>query len=480
MPFTTALGDLIIGLSCALLTSFIAAFGLNLQGAAGVKIDAIKLEDDIQDEFDEYEVQMTSRTIKVEKKYMSCCWNWSPKAQRIVGVIIYLLAQPGNAIGLVFAGPMILAPLGSAATLVFNALFARMLLGSRLTTQAAWGTALLVVGGIFCGLFIALASTDIGPSEESPLTHPLFLGWFGAQSIIVVCLICLARFIEVTRVGLQSTQDTQSVKQSGLFKWAKRISVSSVKVAKYLSRPFVWLGKRISVALTQTKESLFPGRIVLEASPVQPDKEVSPNIGLRTTSSGVWSVFQDLNIEVVEEQTDEEALLSPERPESPIQSPKLVSPVLSEHSPSDFRGPAGVLYAMAGGISASMAAAIAKVTFDAIAMSTGWDGMKQHPAPLIALPILVTFVIINLACLSKGLGLAGALLIVPVHMAAYIAPQLPDEAVIRGSSGKAGIAGGFLAGVIIGVVLICAGVGILGASNISAEKDIPLETSEDV
>jgi len=461
MPITSTLGDLLIGLSFALVTSFVAAFGLNLQATIVPTSDEqARLDDALasipDDHDDEYEARMASHAEPPTRKCcrVTSCMAWSTRTKRIVGVVIYILAQPGNALGLVFAGPMILAPLGCASTLVFNAFFARLLLGSRLSTQATWGTALLVIGGIFCGLFIALASTDNVPTEEDPLVHPLFLGWFGAQSVAVICLICLARYIEVTRVGLETSKDTQSVKQSGLFRWAKRISVSTVKVAKYLARPFVWVGTRIAGLFTRTKERLFPGR------------------SMRTTNSGVWSVFQDLDIDngSSEELADDvEALLSPERPMTP-QSPKLASPVSIEHHLSDFRGPAGVLYAIAGGLSASLSASVAKVTFDVIAMTSSFDELKQHPAPIIALPILLAYVIINLACLAKGLGLAGALLIVPVHMAAYIAPQLPDEAVIRGASGRPGIPPGYLAGVIVGVLLICAGVGVLGASDVNSDK----------
>ncbi|KAI9105463.1 hypothetical protein DFS34DRAFT_599475 [Phlyctochytrium arcticum] len=119
-------------------------------------------------------------------------WQWH------IGFSLYLIFQlSGSVIALIFLSPVMLAPLGSAS-LIFNAIFSRLFLGTRITRLDGVGTVLVVIG---CAIVSTFGS---GEKEENPtiddliklFQRPIFIIYFSIQTLLVVFIFSFIKYLE--------------------------------------------------------------------------------------------------------------------------------------------------------------------------------------------------------------------------------------------------------------------------------------------
>ncbi|KAI8816329.1 uncharacterized protein EV422DRAFT_546313 [Fimicolochytrium jonesii] len=119
-------------------------------------------------------------------------WQWH------IGFSLYLLCQLfGSVIALGFVSPVILAPLGSAS-LIFNVIFSRLFLGTKIRGLDWLGTFFVVVG---CGIVSTFGSG--GPETKQTLedllrlfTRPAFIIYFSIQGSLVLALFAAIKYLE--------------------------------------------------------------------------------------------------------------------------------------------------------------------------------------------------------------------------------------------------------------------------------------------
>lgn len=179
----TTPNNFLVGISIAVGTSFIQSLGLTIQRKSHVINEAIHPK--------ELRRQACHRPL----------WH--------LGFHTYILSNlTGTIFSIGYLPVIILAPLG-AVTLVFNALFARLLLGDTFSRQSAAGTAdnIILLSPFFCcrclttftTLFLVLPSpfSSHFRFRSMPFCPPLYLSWMqssvGSKNIATVQLqyICV-------------------------------------------------------------------------------------------------------------------------------------------------------------------------------------------------------------------------------------------------------------------------------------------------
>ncbi|KAF9923802.1 hypothetical protein FBU30_006142 [Linnemannia zychae] len=161
----------LVGISIAVGTSFIQSLGLTIQRKSHVINEAIHPK---------------------ELRRHAChrpLWH--------LGFHTYILSNvTGTIFSIGYLPVIILAPLG-AVTLVFNALFARLLLGDTFSRQSAAGTFLILLGAIMIGLFGVVPEPSHSLEDLIELwKRPAFIIYFSLIELTVVSMLVANRIVE--------------------------------------------------------------------------------------------------------------------------------------------------------------------------------------------------------------------------------------------------------------------------------------------
>ncbi|KAG0232768.1 hypothetical protein BGW42_007928 [Actinomortierella wolfii] len=163
--------NFLMGISIAVATSFIQSLGLTIQRKSHVMNEAIYPK--------ELRREACQRPL----------WH--------LGFHTYILSNvTGTIFSIGYLPVIILAPLG-AVTLVFNALFAKLLLGDQFTKQSAFGTCLILLGAILIGLFGVVPEPSHSLEDLIELwKRPAFIIYFSMVEIAVVFLLVANHVVE--------------------------------------------------------------------------------------------------------------------------------------------------------------------------------------------------------------------------------------------------------------------------------------------
>ncbi|KAF9175511.1 hypothetical protein BGX21_001428 [Mortierella sp. AD011] len=163
--------NFVLGITIAVATSFIQSLGLTIQRKSHVLNEAIHPK--------ELRRQACQRPL----------WH--------LGFHTYILSNlTGTIFSIGYLPVIILAPLG-AVTLVFNALFARLLLGDRFSRQSAIGTFLILLGAVMIGLFGIVPEPSHSLEDLIQLwKRPSFIIYFSLIEFAVVSLLIGNRIVE--------------------------------------------------------------------------------------------------------------------------------------------------------------------------------------------------------------------------------------------------------------------------------------------
>ncbi|KAF9376696.1 hypothetical protein CPB97_010659 [Podila verticillata] len=163
--------NFLFGISIAVATSFIQSLGLTIQRKSHIINEAIHPK--------ELRRQACQRPL----------WH--------LGFHTYILSNlTGTIFSIGYLPVIILAPLG-AVTLVFNALFARLLLGDVFSRQSAIGTMLILLGAIMIGLFGVVPEPSHSLEDLIELwKRPAFIIYFSLIELTVVSLLVGNRIVE--------------------------------------------------------------------------------------------------------------------------------------------------------------------------------------------------------------------------------------------------------------------------------------------
>ncbi|KAJ3150094.1 hypothetical protein HDU86_006717 [Geranomyces michiganensis] len=119
-------------------------------------------------------------------------WQWH------LGFSLYLICQLfGSVIALGFVSPVVLAPLGSAS-LIFNVIFSRLFLGTRITGNDWLGTFFVVVGCAIVSTFGSGAPEKKQNLDEliQLFSRPTFIIYFSIQGLLVVSVFAFIKYLE--------------------------------------------------------------------------------------------------------------------------------------------------------------------------------------------------------------------------------------------------------------------------------------------
>ena len=108
----------------------------------------------------------------------------------LVGFSLYIASQVfGSAVALQFLPTLLVAPL-SSASLFFNALFSRLLLGSRIRVLDILGTGLVVSGAVLVSVFGSRTSAQFQPLSEliATFSRPMFIIYFSSQMLLIAAI----------------------------------------------------------------------------------------------------------------------------------------------------------------------------------------------------------------------------------------------------------------------------------------------------
>ncbi|RHZ79634.1 hypothetical protein Glove_143g61 [Diversispora epigaea] len=160
--------NIILGITIAVFTSFIQSLGLTIQRKSHV----------------------LNEKIHPKELRRSACrrplWH--------LGFDTYIIS---NIIGSIFSigylPIIILAPLG-AVTLIFNALFAKLLLGDVFSKQSLLGTIFIIIGAIMIALFGMVKAPSHSLDDLIELyKRPTFIAYFSIIEIIVFVLLFVSK-----------------------------------------------------------------------------------------------------------------------------------------------------------------------------------------------------------------------------------------------------------------------------------------------
>lgn len=120
------------------------------------------------------------------------------RSQWYFGFTLYLLCQMfGSIIALGFISPMILAPLGSIG-LIFNIIFSSIFIGTKITRFDWIGTVFIVAG---CAVVSTFGSKIPQPRLSIPdiirlFTRPAFIAYFSVELFIDLLILFLIKYLE--------------------------------------------------------------------------------------------------------------------------------------------------------------------------------------------------------------------------------------------------------------------------------------------
>ncbi|CAH7669922.1 expressed protein, partial [Phakopsora pachyrhizi] len=196
------IGSFLIGFLITIIASILNAFGINLQ-----KLDLNRI--------------IRSSTAASEPRRADCL-----RPVWFIGLCLYILSQVlGSTLALQYMRSEYVAPLGSAS-LIFNFLFARWLLGTRITTLDALGTLVIIIGVIgVIGFSNIRQFTGIDQEANMSLAtlkelwaRPAWIFYLiGLEltTILIVWLAGIAFEILMEKNDLGGPRDAQQVRRDG-------------------------------------------------------------------------------------------------------------------------------------------------------------------------------------------------------------------------------------------------------------------------
>ncbi|KAK9764573.1 hypothetical protein K7432_007810 [Basidiobolus ranarum] len=209
MPEATIL-NYIIGFIVSLCASIADAFGANLMKRDHTRNEALPPN---------------------LRKHEFLRWGWH------LGLFCYVGSQViGSTVALNFLKTQWVAPLGSAA-LIFNFLFARLLVGTPITRNDLYGTAIVICSVIWVVVFGGLGQGDDYENDLSLETlkllyyRPLFITYF---SILNVTTIGSFIFVAYTKKLLENNEKKQKI---WLFK-----SIEDIRLLRLIGMSFACIG----------------------------------------------------------------------------------------------------------------------------------------------------------------------------------------------------------------------------------------------
>lgn len=139
-------------------------------------VDALGLNIMRKDHIDNYRNSLENQRQKCFR------WKWH------IGFLLYLGSQVfGTTLALVFLPPIVVAPLGAAA-LIFNVLFSKLLVGTRITLNHLKGTLFVIIGSVLITSFSSYETSGLTLDRLLSLYNRIeFISYF--SSLAVVCLM---------------------------------------------------------------------------------------------------------------------------------------------------------------------------------------------------------------------------------------------------------------------------------------------------
>ena len=174
---STSSGDFWLGVAASVVGSITLNLGINIQKLAFVRHNALPVNNRPQ-------------------IYRNPLW--------LLGLLVFLFGNTGDAVGLTFTAQSVITPLGSIS-LVSNLIFAWLLVGEKLDRATAIGTLFIVIGVIL--------TVSSGNNECTSFTLDQLIllfsqgGFLAFAALHICCLACLLRFLyvkekEILSVGL--------------------------------------------------------------------------------------------------------------------------------------------------------------------------------------------------------------------------------------------------------------------------------------
>ncbi|KAG2175839.1 hypothetical protein INT44_000317 [Umbelopsis vinacea] len=130
----------------------------------------------------------------------------------VAGFLMYTIA---NIIGSIFTigylPIVVLAPIG-AMNLVFNAIFAKVMLGDPFTKRTAYGTALIVLGAVLIGGFGVVQEPNHTLEDLIQLyKRPAFIAYFAVVEFFIVAGLAATHIVENKYKRIQFSLTDQSI-----------------------------------------------------------------------------------------------------------------------------------------------------------------------------------------------------------------------------------------------------------------------------
>ena len=387
------LSNALIGVMVCILASMLSSLGVNLQAyslASERKLN--RFTELLSRSFNSNAISPTIDPPNNQSSFNRLYWY--------LGFIIYLICQTcGSVIALAFLKPEIVAPLGSTG-LIFNIIFSRLFLGSRITKRDCFGTLLILIG---CATVSVIGSISSDHNNRRKLIHelvalytrPLFLAYFLTQISVIIFIMFFIKFS----------------KRDGLLHPTEPIDTVLSEPASYIDQPYSPISRIIP-----------PTTFYIDESRSSQDLEQLPESPLltRRTSTSRFSEF-------IKSQTSEITLVN------------LL----------------GILYAFVGGIAASESLVLVQHSIDILFAIQ--DEIEYVGFSISVILLLITSVFIQLYSLNCALKYSLPTIVVPMFYTSYTVLEFLNSIVIGGVLG-----GQFFWLVVFGLVMIVFGVWLLG------------------
>ncbi|CAO3679522.1 unnamed protein product [Umbelopsis vinacea] len=130
----------------------------------------------------------------------------------VTGFLVYTIA---NIIGSIFTigylPIVVLAPVG-AMNLVFNAIFAKVMLGDAFTKRTAYGTLLIVIGAVLIGGFGVVQEPNHTLDDLIRLyKRPTFIAYFAVVEFFIVAGLAFTHIVERKHKSMQMSLSEQTI-----------------------------------------------------------------------------------------------------------------------------------------------------------------------------------------------------------------------------------------------------------------------------
>lgn len=362
--------NFIIGCSVAITANCLSSLGINLQASAlkqerilnNLAERQVSVDEVDPSFFDEDEEEDTFWKFKSPPPIWFCRARWH------LGFILYVLMQiSGSVIALGFISPIILAPLG-ASGLIFNIIFSFVFLGTRITKVDWIGTVLIVIG---CTIVSTVGSQIPEPKDQTLadlielFTRPAFIAYFSVLTFVCLLIFFLIKTMEYSLNALK-------VFRANSFHSLSRRNSRGSRRSLHLSdqgTPTQPLQRALSDSAIRS--------LVIETTT---ELLISPVMQVMDVPE--YSEPEEINTEDVVVETT--PLIIPRLPRESTQTRLIKKGQLSKI--------VGILYAILGGIVASMTLLLTKSGVEIVLVN---DGNSGHAVFAI---VIVSLLVVTAVC----------------------------------------------------------------------------------